>query len=118
MSKIVNPKQDKYDQAIAYLTKHPEEIMAAWMGFNTHIAGCLFAFLSPSGFTSGLYGCATIIKADERHYALTPTMTEAIQGDDRIPKYRSEITVESLLAFAEYQRQADAIRAQMESANA
>ena len=35
---------DKYDDAVAYLTAHPDEISWAWGRPAVHEAGCLFVF--------------------------------------------------------------------------
>jgi hypothetical protein len=106
---------DKYDEAMDYLTEYPEEIPWAWAGPDIHEAGCLFKFMRPyKGNRNELYGCLTMIRNLKKggpfyvvHVALDDEMTEAIRADERIPTDYSDITVESLPAFAEWQRIAD-----------
>lgn len=110
---------DKYDEAIAYLTKHPDAIQDAWQAGDVHEeAGCLFVAVAPEHqlyghsvpFTSGGdCGCLTTIRCGDSRFALawTKELTEAIRADERIPKDPDDITVEHLPIFAEWQRRID-----------
>lgn len=98
---------DKYDRAIAHLTKHPDQISSTWVSPDEYEAGCLFEFLSPDYRSGKDWGCPTLVKHGG-FIALTDEITEAIRNDPRIPGDHSKITIESLEAFAEYQRMADA----------
>lgn len=103
---------DKYDDAIEYLTKHPDRIRECWRNPSRTDAGCLFAFITPDGWHASVggkaCGCPTLIRADATFSpAWTPELTEIIRNDERIPKHEAHITVESLPAFAEIQRLAD-----------
>ena len=88
--------KDKYDEAIDYLTEHPEQIHRAWTSPKTHTAGCLFAFVSdtPNG------GCLTMVHSAP-HFAGGEWHDEIV-ADDRIPN--GHIQVEDLPVFAEWQR--------------
>jgi hypothetical protein len=103
---------DKYDEAIEYLTKYPTEIWPAWRDPRIHQAGILFLHCGDNNkyYDHGVYcGCLTQIRSDHAFVAATDDLTEAIRKDDRIPKSPSEITVEHLAAFAEWQRKIDAL---------
>lgn len=57
-----------------------------------------------------LYGCPTQIKSQPARFcAITPELTKKILEDRRIPCSKEQITLESLPAFAEYQRAVDEI---------
>lgn len=96
---------DKYDEAVAYLTAHPDEIRRAWANPDAHEYGCLFMYLDGPG---GNCGCLTLVKLDPGMYKRThPHMAgliDRVNADPRIPKYEHSITEESLPAFAEWQR--------------
>jgi hypothetical protein len=98
---------DKYDVAIEYLKRHPEQIWDAWQGTDSHPSGCLFQFCGS--------GCLTMIKSDAgpdgetgRWSSYTPELSAAIIADERIPTQGSDITVSHLSVFAEWQRRLDA----------
>jgi hypothetical protein len=105
--------KDKYDEAVEYLTEHPEMIDAVWNEPDEFSAGCLFGFASPDG--SRMYaignnatcGCLTEVKAGNFR-AYTHELTAAIRADNRIPEDGSEITSADLPVFAEWQRRIDA----------
>ena len=96
---------DKYDRAVAYLTKRPHLIYNAWShGFmeNFHIrARVLF---SAAG---GFHGCGCLTQVKSGSPAHTPALERAIRADIRIPWNADEITVKSLPVFAEWQRRLD-----------
>ena len=98
---------DKYDEAIAYLTKHPNEIVAAWWGYDYHEAGGLFGLLPKARKRPS--GCATELRKSPDVVFTIPEL-ESIKDDERIPKRKEHITVESLEVFAEWQRRADEYR--------
>jgi hypothetical protein len=110
---------DKYDEAIAYLTEHPEEIHDVWNNANFPCGRpgeCLFVPVTNTD--DGLFtcGCLTQVKQGIKE-AETPALTAAIRVDKRIPTVivddvkqtitRFDITVESLPIFAEWQRRID-----------
>lgn len=112
--------KDKYDKAIAYLTKHPSRIYDAWVNQNSGDeravakAHCLFQCASTTGH--GLYlddaycGCLTQIRQQPDTYcAATPALTKAIKRDARIPKDPSQIEVKHLRVFAQWQRKLDRV---------
>jgi hypothetical protein len=105
--------KDKYDEAIEYLTEHPTEIWPAWQDPRIHQAGILFLHCGDSSkkYDHGDHcGCLTQIRSDHTYFvAATDDLTEAIRKDDRIPRSPSEITVEHLATFAEWQRKIDAL---------
>jgi hypothetical protein len=88
---------DKYDEAIAYLTQHPEEIYDAWNERYLHL-------FDRCGLRSTC-GCLTQVKYEHKQ-AQTPALTAAIRADDRIPE-AEKITVDDLPVFAEWQRRLD-----------
>lgn len=111
---------DKYDEQIAYLKVFPDRIEEDW---NT--AAGIFRIVGED-FHDGdrwqLSGCLTQMKRkDGKHtefYAiingeLNLEITEAIQNDPRIPANFSEITVDMLPAFAEWQRKIDKLESQI-----
>ena len=103
---------DKYDKAVKYLERHPEEINEAWGSPTTydrskgdHIAGCLFMIAGNENTHN--CGCLTQVRGSTVSVALTPALTKAIRKDKRIPKSPDLITVEDLPVFAEWQRKID-----------
>lgn len=96
--------KDKYDEAIEYLTAHPDEMPDAWGDTSEHKAGCLFAYLGDLGDT--VCGCPTMVKNGFRSTSVLE-LTTAVRADPRIPRRVDDITVESLPAFADIQRLAD-----------
>jgi hypothetical protein len=101
---------DKYDEAIEYLTKHPNDIYASWGSVDVERGGVLFMFAardSENGLDNDTpCGCLTQIRAGYLD-AETSELTERIRADERIPKEAEEIKVEHLPVFAEWQRTLD-----------
>lgn len=99
---------DKYDEAIAYLIEHPDEVLAAWGALRTP-ASCLFQYCTPTGAKSDHFGCLTQVKALPAHPAFTPELTAAIRADNRLPRngWGIKPTLEGLTPFAEWQREMD-----------
>lgn len=103
-------ERDKYDEAIEYLTAHPEAIAWAWMAPLKAPGGCLFQFATQSGYAVGggrCCGCLTTIKSGI-HVACNDFLTDAIRADERIPLSHL-VTFEHLPIFADWQRRIDAI---------
>lgn len=102
--------KDKYDLAIEYLTKNPDEILDSWSMIAENETGFpLFQFATVSGEPGDFeYGCLTQIRnLDHPFHAETPELTEAIRADNRIPRTHRELAVEHLPVFAEWQRKLD-----------
>lgn len=99
-----NQTQDKYDKQIAYLTKNPNEIRSQWMR-----AVGLFQFTGNySASPDRSIGCLVMLRVKPNIYnAPTEKLKTAIANDERIPKEVGDITIESLQAFAEWQRRID-----------
>ena len=102
---------DKYDKAIEFLTAHPKKICIAWNDPPQYEGGCLFQFATPTGRcdTTHSAGCLTQIHLDPVVMAgnLNHRLVAEIVADTRIPNRVEDITVESLPAFAEWQRNLD-----------
>ncbi len=111
---------DKYDEAIAYLTDHPDEIVAAWTDPYTTRGGDLFRKIQrgvpdlkvPVWDDGNSCGCLTEIRSSfvrehGEYLAETVELTRAIRGDGRIPLRAEHITVEHLPLFAEWMRRVD-----------
>lgn len=96
-------KKDKYDLAIAYLSKHPRAIMRAWDSPYVHRAGCLFKFV--------LDGCACLTQIRSGANLASERLTLKIRGDKRIPFSHDIITVGDLPVFAEWHRKLDKLGA-------
>lgn len=109
--------RDKYDRAIEYLTKHPEDLFMSWLFPERNTAGCLFAMASKTGGNVPGVGCLTTIKNGtdydgvDRVVEGRPDLTQRIRDDPRIPVTSSSarrdkfsIPAESYLALAEWQR--------------
>ena len=122
---------DRYDVAVAYLTENPEDIRTAWENPCYSEGGCLFGCVSPHGRgwrpDGRGVGCLTQIRAgpnlrsdsgasntnsDSKSVAWWPHLTMEIRNDTRIPRLVSDIGVENLHVFAEWQRRVDALREQ------
>ena len=108
----VPPEPDGYDDAVEYLTAHPEEIHIAWAAHSNYPAGALFRFASRSGggerVERGVCGCLTMIRGGGgRWIAATPELDLAIRQDERIPMDGAEITPDHLPIFAGWQRRID-----------
>jgi len=135
---IVLPK-DKYDHAIDYLIAHPEDIHDAWAspGAYEGRGGELFGFVAPvwsdssataygkDGVRVGTCGCLQQIRAAKVDDGMTARSAEgsqvmsywnrlwdAIASDRRLPSDATDITVEDLPVFAEWQREIDQKRKQ------
>jgi len=97
---------DIYDKEIEFLTKNPHAIEHHWL-----TATPLFEFAynptTCSGSDCYRVGCLTQIRGDLQKTAQTPELTKQIKEDTRIPQVRSEITVNNLSVFAEWQRKLD-----------
>lgn len=98
--------KDKYDKAVEYLTKHPDEIHFAWNRPHTARGGCLFQYAQNTDSTTEFCGCLTQIRGGFE-VAQTPELTEAILRDIRLPCDEDDITVDDLPIFAEWQRRID-----------
>lgn len=105
---------ESYDDAVAYLTAHPEEIYEAWNEATDEVrGGCLFAYATKKDedFHCTNIGCLTMIRHDrdarELGSEFGPEITQAIRDDERIPDEGDDITVEHLPVFAEWQRRLD-----------
>lgn len=103
--------RDKYDEAIEYLTRHPEEIVHAW-GMFSHPAHCLFQMVDPAPTTSirridGVAcGCLTMIRRGP-FQAWTDALTIEIRADLSIPSEVYDVTIHHLPIFAKWQRRLD-----------
>jgi hypothetical protein len=93
---------DKYDLAIEILTQDPDKIWDAWNHPTVNEGGCLFMYAHHST------GCLTQIRSSSEDYCDAIPQAAEIIADERIPKLSSDITVESLPVFAEWQRRLDA----------
>lgn len=105
---------DKYDEAIAWLTEHPDQIQAAWWPpdgdeiLATQQAHCLFQTTAPRPLGAKPCGCLTEIRcAPHLFTGPSPSLHDQIAGDNRIPKAFDEIGAEHLPVFAEWQRRLD-----------
>jgi hypothetical protein len=110
--------KDKYTRAIEYLKAHPREIQDAW-SHGTHPAHCLFMAIDTfccegEGRTSDC-NCLTLVKVNmacdipvKVHTRAVP-LIPSILADDRIPSGSWAITLESLPAFARWQRKIDKV---------
>ncbi len=123
--------KDKYDKAVEHLTENPENIGSAWLNpAGEGQGGCLFTVVAPLDVKADPWpkrpdgrkcGCLTTIRnAGKVPYidgggsphkmpalAWTDDLTERIQADERLPKLPTEITVQHLPIFAEWQRRID-----------
>ena len=99
---------DVYDEAVAHLTEHPDEIYESW-GDYSGLGGLLFMDAARDDYDRNdmLCGCLTQIRCGIFR-AQTNELTEAIRADERIPSNGGDITVEHLPLFAEWQRRIDA----------
>lgn len=132
-------KSDKYDAAIDYLTEHPEMIAEAWGNPEDYEGrgGELFGFVGPDWKNNdnkvryegqhGTCGCLQQIRAckvndeyDSMEEALRadgamvgsfwPRLWAKIANDRNLPHCESDITVEDLPIFADWQREIDELR--------
>jgi hypothetical protein len=94
----------KYDEQIAHLIAHPEDIRAQW------IAGKgIFGMIDSIGVRTNNrnVGCLTLIKNNHSFYAYTAgkvnkELTNRIRSDELLPRCFEDITPENLLVFKEY----------------
>jgi hypothetical protein len=99
-----------YDEQIAELTAHPENIRLFWGQ-----AEGLFKMLEPPKTNIIQSGCLTMIKdsrfIDSYAFNLDGTvnkeLTEKIRNDERIPGDATEITIDVLPIFKQYQEEYD-----------
>jgi hypothetical protein len=107
-------RRDAYDEAVAYLKEHRDEIFGAWRdGFvteelNPHHAHILFRPCGHRRWNADgqLCGCLTQVK-NGMGVAATPELTEAIRLDQKVPEYGTQIRAHHLEAFADWQRRID-----------
>ena len=90
---------DDFDRAIAYLKERPGEIYTAWINWQYHVAGCLFAPLGEQG----KHGCPTQVYNGTSVSAF-PELTEAIINESDFPSRPGEIEFRDLSRFAKWQR--------------
>jgi hypothetical protein len=108
---------DRYDEAIAYLTEHPEDIVEAWDTPLDNPGGALF--MGCKRFPD-LYSCCLTQVASGQADAETYELTKRIREDMRIPRFTTAakaaeaswndlfpIKVEHLPVFAEWHRKMD-----------
>ena len=101
--------QLSYEDAVAYLTERPNEILDAWNWPADHVAGRLFAWTGMSGTDpTGVCGCLTQVRGGLGR-AANDDLTLAIYEDERIPEIEDDITVESLPVFREWQERLDEV---------
>lgn len=107
---------DIYDEAVEYLTQHPEKIPDAYSFSEETMGGALFQDVTPTGrhdfvMQPGFkrFGDLVSIKRDERYIAPTQQLTDLIRFDPRLPKEMEDISVAMLTVFAEWQRHLDKI---------
>ncbi len=137
--KKVEPREpDKYDLAIEYLTRNPDDIGDAWGNPEDYAGrgGELFGFVGPDWTSNsnkvrydgvhGTCGCLQQIRAAKvngKHENMAqalngsdmtgsywPRLWDKIANDRNLPHDENEITVEDLPVFAEWQREIDALR--------
>jgi hypothetical protein len=103
---------DAYQQAVEFLTEHPDKIMEAWSFPSASPGGCLFYYVNRFGpwfWCDGkVCGCLTFVKSG-RMEAETLQLTEAIRSDERIVGNEKDLTVDHLPIFAGWQRRIDQI---------
>ena len=112
-SPVVRTK-DKYDEAIAYLTEHPQEISAAFNDGYAHRGSpgfCLFVAAAPKGMLAmrrdGVTcGCLVAIRSGN-YEAWTEDATKRIRGNLSLPDNAEMITPQHLIHFANEQRRLD-----------
>lgn len=83
--------KDKYDEAVDYLTQHPDQIYKAWQRMSSHEAGCLFKFVTDVPGS----GCLTMVHSVPKEFTGGEWHDEIV-ADKRIPCAGSEIKVEDL----------------------
>jgi len=126
---------DIYDQGISYLRENPDDIESAWgdPGGWEGKGGELFGFVAPDwkdgnasakydGMRAGTCGCLQQIRQAKAEgfdgtegsckMAYWERLWDSIANDRRLPTESSDITVEDLPVFAEWQRELDQKRLQ------
>lgn len=95
---------DKYDEATAYLTKHPQEIYNIWNRPEASPHGCLFVQRG----TASMECCPSQIKNHASPPSgITKDIYEGIRADEVIPYEGEDIVVDRLHRFAYWQRRMD-----------
>ena len=108
---------DAYQQAVEFLTEHPELIIDSWCDPDNP-GGVLFQFADPDGRSGAIRrddgrmcGCLTQIRRGSldtwRSVAWTESLTQIISADKRLPWDENEITSGHLPIFAGWQRRID-----------
>lgn len=98
---------NKYDEQIVKLTANPGQIASEWS-----FAIGLFKMVG----NKGAAGCLTMIRTDPEGWKalinnkIDEKLTQEIANDERIPKDSSDITIESLPVFKEWQEKIDALQ--------
>ena len=89
---VMSRPKDKYEEAVEYFVKHPDEILNAWFSPAEHKYGCLFQFCNPSGSQyenrpdGRRVGCLTMVRNGIIYPdAWTDELTQAIRVDNRLP---------------------------------
>jgi hypothetical protein len=126
-------RKDKYDFAIEYLHENPDDIGDAWGSPQEYAGkgGELFGFVGPDwtsnsqnvryeGSVGGTCGCLQQIRKakedgndgtyGEMCMSHWPRLWEQIASDRRLPFDQSDIGLEELPVFAEWQRKVDLMR--------
>lgn len=113
---------DIYDEEIERLTKDPDEIGRSWGHVDP-----LFKYADGGGPDDPLLydektgrssGCLTMIRSNLQDNGafikgrLDLALTAEIAADERLPKCSTDITLEHLPVFAEWQRRIDALQNQ------
>lgn len=106
---------DRYDEAIEFLTRYPDELEeAARNPGENPIAGCLFANAGQNLYSylkqpNGRWlGDPVAIHGDPEHYtAEDDGLTQVIIADDRLPRTSALLELSHLPVLAEYQRRFD-----------
>jgi hypothetical protein len=101
--------KDVYDDAVEWLTAHPDRISPAWQRPYSSRFGFLFGFTGADTADRDCEvatGCLTQVKAGFAN-AGTPALTEAIRADPRIPDSMRGINPTNLHVFAEWRRRLD-----------
>jgi len=98
---------DQYDVYIEHLkTLNPSEVDEEWNNWRG-----IFRTTgnNPPGVGGSEYGCLTLVRRNSGYGATapTPSLTERIQADTRIPKHSKDITPDHYEIFADWQRQID-----------
>jgi hypothetical protein len=114
---------DHYDGEVRYLTENWDDVYDAWNTPSDWVGrgGSLFGhvtLLQSTGVSHLLRpdgkwcGCLVQIRKGDGDVAWWPEVTNEIRRDTRLPTKPEGITVESLDAFAEWQRRIDVLREQ------